>query len=116
MVTTDKPKVLGSLKSLQDKAAEVNREPARFKAGEGFITFPDPMVMDAFESDELLTFIMSPQTDSRASLKKWLSEEDFQKVVDAKLTRRALGSLMKQVQAYYDDVFASPGEDDASTS
>ncbi len=106
----DSPTVLGSIQEIQKNANELDRQPASFMTSEGRITFPDPMTMDAFESDDLLSFVVGNSSDSRAALKRWLSDEDFAKVEKEKMTRRALGDLMGKVQAYYSDVFGAPGE------
>lgn len=112
----DSPSVLGSLQQLQKEAKEATPEPARFMTSAGRITFPDPGVMEAFESDELLSFVVSPATDTKAVLKKWLSPEDFEKVAAEKLTRRAMTALLKKVQSHYNDIFGGPGESSASPS
>ena len=111
----DKPSVLASLAAINKEAAAFERPPARIALTDGkFITFPDPMEMDAFESDELIRVLL--YEDSRPALQRWLSEEDFQAVADAGLTRREMRTLVKKVTAYYEDVFGSPGESAASDS
>lgn len=111
----DKPKVLGSLAAFSKEAAAFDRQPARFAAADGsFITFPDPMEMDAFESDDLLHVLIN--ADSRVALKRWLSQEDYTKVADAKMTRRAMKAMVSKATTYYEDVFGGQGESGASDS
>lgn len=114
---SDKPtNVVGSIASIIKTANEVDRKPCQISLpGEGRITFPDPMKMEAFESEALLHTVLT--ANSKVSLRKWLSEEDFEKLEELKLDRRSLLTLTKKVTDYYDDVFGgAAGEEDASRS
>ena len=115
MTDKDKPKVLGSIAAIKKEAGSFDRDPARFALPDGgFITFPDPMEMEAFESDELLHTLLNE--DNQAGMRKWLSTEDFDKVAALRLTRREMRTLVQDAVEYYDDVFGAQGESPASDS
>lgn len=106
-MATDKIKVNDSLASLD---VEATREPYRFALpGNKIIAFPDPMDLDFIEAEEFVRALTSGEMTLAESFEKWLSEEDFQALKDARLTLRQVAALTQKVAAYYQDVFGEPG-------
>lgn len=80
------------------------------------VTFPPPGDLDAFEAEEFLFDLSNPQIRSREVLSKWLSEEDFAKFLEEKMSLKVLMGLISKVQEHYQAIFGPAGESDASES
>lgn len=79
------------------------------------VTFPDVWDME-FEAAEAFLDDLNANTNNSAVLKKWLSEEDYAKLRDDRLSLRAVGVLVERVQAHYAGALGSSGEGAASAS
>lgn len=82
--------------------------------GKTKITFPDPGEMDWLEAEEFLADITT-EKDSHV-LKKWLSDEDYQKALGEKWTLREKNRVLRDVLGHYEDIFGTQGEGTASES
>jgi hypothetical protein len=80
------------------------------------ITFPPPGDLDAFTAEEFLFDLQNPQLTSREALSKWLSEDDFTRLLAEKPSLNLLIGLIGKVQEHYQAIFGGPGESDASES
>lgn len=84
------------------------------RTGKDKVVFPDPGKMDWLEAEELLAdFARKP--DSKI-LKKWVSAEDFEILLAEKWTLREKNAVLRDIFEHYQDIFGTPGEDDASES
>lgn len=93
--------------------ADAKPEPYILGVGNQLIKFPDPLELDFEESDEFLAS-MRTATDSSAFLRRWLSDEDYQALADAKPTGRQIQALVRRVLAHYELVMGEPGEERTS--
>lgn len=106
--TPDRIKVNDTLTSLDVQAAP---EPYRFGLpGNKVITFPDPGEMDWNDAEKFMEDVTNPQARIVDLMKMWLSEEDFQTLLDAHLTLRQMLALFTKVGKHYGDVFGTLGE------
>lgn len=78
------------------------------------VTFPDIFAMDADEAEQLMSELET-MPDGKF-LKKWLSEEDLERLAEDKLTLRHRAMLMQRVMAYYEGSLGAQGEGSASGS
>lgn len=111
MPDRDHPKIHATLAGLD---VDAKPEPFRFGLPGGkVITFPDPGEMEWTEAEDFMEQVQAGS--NRAMMQRWLSEDDYQKLLDARLTLRQMAALGKAVGKHYEDVFGGPGEDDASS-
>ncbi|MFF5793678.1 hypothetical protein ACFY5D_16655 [Paeniglutamicibacter sp. NPDC012692] len=71
------------------------------------ITFPNPADMPWDEAEEFMAQITSPDVSISDVFKGWLSEEDYQKLIDEKLTMAQVTKLAQNVSAHFESVFGT---------
>ncbi len=110
-----KPDRPSNVRTLQQLEIDGAPEQYRFAlpGGKGIITFPDPGEMDWEEAEAFMQSI--EQAGSRETLARWLSADDFQKLLNAKLKARQLVALMRDVTRHYESFFGTAPEGDGST-
>lgn len=84
-----------------------------FGVNSKIISFPDPMELDFEQTDEFIADLRSGKT-SKEILSRWLSDEDYQVLVSAKITGRQVSSLLKAVLEHYELIAGSQGEENTS--
>lgn len=112
---TDTPRVNLTLAQLEQQAASPEPFILALKDSQR-ITFPDLFDMPAEDGEQFLDELNKFGQNDFKFLEKWLSEEDFQKYKDAKITLRQHAALMNQVLGYYQASVGKPGEGVASAS
>lgn len=106
---SDKIKINDSLSSLEISASA---EPYRFGLpGSKVITFPDPGEMPWDQAEEFLAGLSAPDAKISEIMEKWLSDEDYQTLKDAKLSLRQMIALAQKVTKHYEAVLGAPGEE-----
>lgn len=104
---SDKIQVNDSLSSLDLEAAV---EPYVFALpGNKLITFPDPLDMPFEEAEEMMNGLTSGQATLTAAFSQWLTEEDFETLMAAKLTMRQVVALSRKLVKHYSAIFGTPG-------
>ena len=98
---------LAALDKLDGAAAAA---PFRFGLKNKLITFPDPMELDALETEKFLQDMQSISAPM-AALHRWLSETDYQAIVDAHLTGRQVMLLLREANKHYERALGEPGKD-----
>lgn len=104
---TTKPSLTLSALDKLDGAAAV--EEFTFGLKNKVITFPDPFNLDAEETERFL-LDMSKLQSPMAVFKRWLSDEDYQVLVDAHLTGRQAAVLLKAANRHYEALLGDQGE------
>ena len=84
-----------------------------FGVNSKIVRFPDPMELDFEQTDDFIADLRSGKT-SKDILSRWLSVEDYQVLVDAKVTGRQVSSLLKAVLEHYELIAGSQGEENTS--
>lgn len=109
----DKPTINSTWAEIDKEAKELAPGPfVQALPGNKRITFPDPLEMGWVEVEGFLTDIINrPNSES---FKKWLSEEDYQKLSDAKPSLAQVMVIAKKLQAHYTQIADLLGEANAS--
>lgn len=101
---SDTPKIHATLSDL-DASAKAGPFVQALKNNKR-ITFPDPGEMEWTEAIDLVDDITS---NARAAMKKWLSEADYNKLLEAKLTLYQFSELGRRVGQHYQAILGEPG-------
>lgn len=102
---TDRITVNNSLKDLETEAGQ---EPFRFALSRNrIITFPSPQEMAWDEAEEFMNAISGENTSISEVFKQWLSEDDYKKLADEKLTLGQVTKLIQLVTKHYESVFGT---------
>lgn len=108
---TDSPKVHASLTKLR-KESPAAAEPFQIALEDSHvITFPDPFAMDVDAAERMFAL---PDTQVKAALREWLSEEDFTALFRVKRSLRDLMLISQAAQAHFEATYGPVGEDSAS--
>ncbi len=98
-------KVNASLSALD---VESNVEAYRFALSKNrVITFPNPADMAWDEAENFMAQISNPDVLISDVFKGWLSEADYQKLLDEKLKLAQVTKLAQLVAKHYDEVFGT---------
>lgn len=97
---------LAALKTL-DGAAAV--EEFTFGIRNRVIRFPDPLSLDAEETERFMAD-MQDLSSPMTVMKRWLSEEDYQTLLDAHLTGRQAIVLLREANRHYEALLGDQGE------
>lgn len=92
-------------------------EPTPFTLGisSRIVSFPDPLGLDV-EASESLARDLAEATYPSEVLRRWLTPEDYQVLIDAHLTGRQAMVLLREARRHYEDFLGAPGKDtDSST-
>lgn len=112
----DKP--LGNIKRVPVED-EINQDPALYPLKSGkLITFPDIFDMPTKQAEQFLRDMDTKARAGRVSeiLEDWLSPADY-KALDAEYpTLRKVKPVFEAVMAYYESIWGTAGEDNASES
>lgn len=112
---TDKVTINSSWADLDKEAKGLQPGPfVQMLPGNKRITFPDPMQMGFVEVEEFLQGMLTAPNSEQ--LRKWLSDEDYQKLTDANPSLAHIVAMSKKVWAHYDAIKGALGELDASQS
>lgn len=107
---TDKIKVSATLATLDAEAAP---EPYIFGLGDKLLRFPDPMELTFEETDEFLSDLRA-QANVGPIFKRWLTEDEYKALQDAKVTGRQAQGILRGALRHYELVMGSQGEDNTS--
>lgn len=77
------------------------------------IVFPDPLAMDATETERFMRDIESMRWPMEV-FRRWLTPEDYQVLIDAHLTGRQAALLMRKASRHYQEFYGDQGEGTAS--
>lgn len=108
---TDAPKINATMADL-DAAAHAGPFRQALTGGKR-ITFPDPGEMEWTKAEEFLNDLIAASTQEM--VKKWLSEEDFKKLMDAKLNLYQINELGRRIMAHYEAIFGPQEKGTGST-
>lgn len=109
---TDRPTIHDTLAGLDNEA---HPEPYRLGlAGGKTITFPDPGDMEMEEFERFMADIEGKPNS--VIFKRWLSNDDYDKLKAEKLNIRQTVALAKKVTKHYEYIFGAQGEGVASTT
>lgn len=103
-----------TLAALADLDGAADPAPFTFGVAGKIVTFPDPLAMSVADSEKFMTDI-EQATSLSASLRAWLTEEDYQ-LLATHLTTRQLSVLIRQVGRHYQAFLGTPGEGHASAT
>ncbi|HET8536086.1 MAG TPA: hypothetical protein VFL73_02800 [Solirubrobacteraceae bacterium] len=109
----DKPTIHSTWAEIDKQASELSPGPFVLTLpGNKRITFPDPLDMDWIEVEGFIRDIVSAPNSE--SFKRWLSEEDYQKLADAKPSLKHVIVIARSVQEHYGAIADLLGESSAS--
>jgi len=109
---SDAPKINSTMADL-DSAAKAGSFRQALKGGK-IITFPDIGEMGWIEAEEFAQDLMGAQS-SATVMKKWLSEADYKKLLDAKLNLYQMNELGRRVMTHYESILGNQGNAPGST-
>lgn len=116
-MATDKPKNVISVSDLDD--IEENPDPVRIalKGGKQ-ITFPDVFDMPIQDAEAFFRDLSSGMANAvlTPALRRWLSEEDYEALIEAFPTYRKLNPVVNRVMSKYEAQWGTEGEGVASTA
>ncbi|WP_152203635.1 hypothetical protein [Georgenia thermotolerans] len=115
-MANDKPK---NVISVSDLDSEVNHDPVRVPLKSGkFVTFPDIYDAPVEEAEAFFQEIAHGQATGKITpaLRKWLSPEDYDALLEQFPTLRALTPVIERVMAAYEKSWGTPGEERASAN
>lgn len=88
-------------------------DPFTFGVKSRIVRFPDPMDLDFEKTDDFVNDLRSGKPASKV-LQRWLPEEDYEILREAKLSGRQVAALMKAVLEHYEMIAGSQGEEPTS--
>ena len=112
MTTATPTLTLAALDKL-DGAAAV--EPFTFGIRNKVVSFPDPFALDAEETEVFMEDIQK-LTTPMTIFRRWLSEEDYQVIVDSHLTGRQAAVLLREANRHYEAILGGMGKERSSTT
>lgn len=77
------------------------------------VTFPDVLGMSMEDNERFLADMESSQAPAQV-LRRWLSKEDYQLLVDNGMTARQAALLIKQATTHYQGSLGTSGEGESS--
>src|SRR5690554_1775774 len=98
-------------------ALDENKDPIQVPVGDSkLVTFPDIFDMPIEEAEGMLVELNNSlsQATLTPTLKKWLSEEDYNSLIARYPSYRKLLALINRVLQRYESVWGSPGEEPTS--
>ena len=109
----DKPTINSTWADIDREAKDLAPGPfVQALPGNKRISFPDPLGMDWVDVEDFLTDVINrPNSES---FKRWLSEEDYQELSDAKPSLAQILVIAKRLQAHYGQIKDLLGEANAS--
>ena len=109
----DKPTINSTWADIDREAKDLAPGPfVQALPGNKRISFPDPLEMDWVDVEYFLSDVINrPNSES---FKRWLSEEDYQKLSDAKPSLAQVLVIAKRLQAHYGQIKDLLGEANAS--
>lgn len=108
----DKPIVQLSLANLRKEV--VTADPLKMAlSGSKIITFPDVYAMESEEAETIFARLNQSATNWTV-IRKWLSKEDADALKAEKLTLIELATVMRSAVKYYEDIYGTAGEGNAS--
>ena len=110
----DKPNVQLSLAKLRKEVTTA--EPLKLAlSGSKVITFPDVYAMESVEAEEIFSKLSTNATNWSV-IGTWLSEEDTAALKAEKLSIIELATVMRAATKYYEDIYGTAGEGNASAA
>lgn len=79
------------------------------------VTFPDLLNLE-FEEAEKFQEELQAAGGNAGALRKWLSEEDYERLRADRLSLRQVNNLVQKVSAHYEGAIGTQGEETASAS
>ncbi|WP_172121315.1 hypothetical protein [Actinomyces faecalis] len=104
-----------TLAALNDLDGAAAPGPFTFGIGSKVVTFPDPMDLPAEETERFLTDMQSLSWPMEV-FRRWLSDEDYQLLVDQRLTGRQAVLLLRQANRHYEAGMGSLGKGEPSST
>ena len=116
-MANDKPKNVISVADLDDISENPDPIKVPLKGG-GFITFPDVFDMPIEDAETFFREVNRGMSNGilTAALRKWLSEDDFDALVEAFPMYRKLNPVVQRVMQKYEAQWGTEGEGSASTA
>lgn len=97
-------------RALADLDVEATGEGYEIDLGEaGVIAFPDPDDLALDDAEALMSAIEDPSAPPSAVFRAWLSPEDYEKFIAARLTLREVKALSQDLGRHYSAFFGSQG-------
>ena len=109
---TTKPTL--TLSALEKIDGAADPEPFTLGLKSKIVTFPDPFALSIEESERLMADLEGT-TSIKATLNRWLSEEDAELIIK-NLSVRKTRVLLAQVRKHYASFLGDEGEDSASAT
>lgn len=98
--------------TLSDLDVEGGAEAFVFKLSETeTLTFPSPEQMNWAEAEEFLQSFAEPGIKAQTIFKRWLSDEDYNALIESNLNMRQITKLVNLVTEHYNTVFGTSGND-----
>lgn len=114
-MATDKIQPTASLKAIKREVKKP--EPYRLALSDSkVITFPDIFDQDSEAAETLMAQWQTGQLTHWQFLDQWLSEKDAAALRKERLTLRELLAVVQSAQTYYEGIWGTQGEEDASDS
>lgn len=105
-MTTKPTLTIAALTELDGAAAS---SPFTFGIKNHVVTFPDPLDLDAVETERFMRDVEGMQYPMEI-FKRWLSAEDYAVIVSAHLSGRQAVVLMREVRKHYEAFIGDAGE------
>jgi hypothetical protein len=115
MAAADKPTIHLTLANLRKEI--VTAEPLQMAlSGSKIITFPDIYAMESVEAEGIFARINRGDATNWTVINKWLSKDDAAALKAEKLKLIELATVMRAAVRYYEDIYGTAGEGNASAS
>ena len=109
---SDTPNVQFSLAKIRKEIVKAET-PKVALSGSKVITFPDLYAMESTEAESIFSRLNQNATNWKV-IRTWLSLEDADALKAEKLTVIELSTLMRTAINYYEDIYGTVGEGNAS--
>lgn len=112
-MAADKPTIHLTLANLRKEIKTA--EPLQMAlSGSKIITFPDIYAMESTEAEVIFGRINRGDATNWTVINKWLSKDDAASLKAEKLSLIELATVMRAAVKYYEDIYGTAGEDNAS--